>query len=303
MQNVENDPNAHYDATPVDAAEGWLDTTSVWPLRIMIAAFVCPIVIAFGGHMEFLFPWDTMGDDPLLVFVPLVTIGLLFASKFPSDVKTRAILCGSAALVTIAVISFQASWVIGALCLGAVCVAAGNRVAKQFTMQRAPAIVAGVGGAMILILSLWPVGGSSVVGALFSGDTWSSGGWMFCFAIVGVLIYAACGIGLAIPNIEKDRLQTTISLTARVTLGWMPACLIFGRMSVGPEIGMFDGGGITTMTVGFKVFGTAYPILVCAAVGVAAWLTAWMWDNLDESGPGGRPELPSMSSKEELARV
>ncbi len=258
--------------------------------------------------MEFLFPWDTLGEDSggmgaLFVLVPLVTIGMLFGSKFPSSVKTRGLLCAAAALVSIAVFSFQTSWVFGALSLGVIGVAAGNRVGKQFTMQRAPGIIAAVGGATIVLLSLWPVAGSSIFGSLFSGDTWSGGGWMFCFAIIGVLTYAACGIGLAIPNIEKERLQTTISLTARATLGWMPACMIFGRLSVGPEIGIIDAGGITTMTLGFKVFGTAYPILVCAAVGVAAWLTAWMWDNLDKSVPGRSPQLPSRSSKEELARV
>ncbi len=29
MHNVENDPNAQYDTTPVDAAEVWLDTATV----------------------------------------------------------------------------------------------------------------------------------------------------------------------------------------------------------------------------------------------------------------------------------
>lgn len=286
---------------PVGDARDWLDRVGVLPLRFLVAAFLCPIIFSFAGQTKFVWPWDMIGDDGqgagMFVLVPLLTMALLFGSRFAEKTRTRALMCIAAGFLSVVVMSFQSSWVLAALFLALVAVAAGNRVSKLFALQKEPAIVAAVGGAMVWGFALWPMQGSSAVGSLFSGQSWAGGGWMACFALVGVLVYAACGIGLALPMVDREKMQRTISVVSRGILVWMPACLIFGRMSLGPDMNMFDGGGITTVTLAFKVFAMSYAILITAAVGVAAFLTTWLWDHLDTPMPvaDSDPTPPSMA--------
>lgn len=280
--------HTHRVETPLDAAGDWLDGASRWPLRILIAAVLCPVIISFAGQTQFLFYWDLfteagpVGSIPLVALTPLIAIGLLIASRFPPSLQARAISCALCGVLPLAIVSFQTHWVVAALSVGLILVAAGNRVAKQFTLHHAPRIAAAVGGGILLTLGCIPVGGTSALGALLSGQTWSNGGWMLGVGLVGVLAFALAGVGLVIPRLPRGHLSIVISVAGRLTLAWAPACLIYGRLSLGGRsVGISAAADIAGATMAFKVFGIVYPILIAGATGVASWAVAALWGSLD----------------------
>lgn len=293
--------------TPLDAAEEWLDSTARWPLRILVAAILCPIIISFGGQTELIFYWDhfsgvgRLGSHTLLALSPLIAIGLLVACRWVPSLQARSICCAAGGLLAFGLVAWHVHWLVAVFVSGLVLVVAGNRAARQFTLRRAPRIAAATGGGMLLILGFLPTNGSSAVGAFFTGASWTDGGWMLCIGILGVLVFALGGVGLVVPRIPREIPTRMIRISARATLAWAPACLLFGRLSLGGgSAGINAAADLAGATIAFKVFGTVYPMLLAAANGVAAWMTIRLWAALDAEVPPARnPPDPQPAAEEQ----
>lgn len=297
-------PNSDFEvyeptSSPLDHACTWVTDSVRKPLRLLIAAVLCPVVFSIMGQVEFIFQWNLIfGDETfgssmtLLALAPCASIALVFASRAMTSLAWKSALCASAGLLVIFTASYYVSWVVAAFCLGLACVAVGNRVGKQFTHVRTPKVLAGVGGVTLLSLYCMPVAGAgtdSLISILFTGSTWTDG-WMFAPLIFAVFAYGLMGIGLCVPHQRRETVATAASITVRAVLIWTPIAFLAGAQEIAFMFGggLGGGAGVTTITLGFKFFGIAYSILYLTGLGAASWFTGWLWGRLGcETGPEG----------------
>lgn len=278
-------------SSPLDHACTWVSDSTKWPLRFLIAAVICPVIVAFGGEVEFFFQWSLLGDNGMsgdsmafLALAPVLAIVMVFVSRAVNSLVGQAALCAGAGVMVLAPCAYYMHWVFAAFCLGLVCIAVGNRVGKQFTHVRMPRVLAGVGGVTLVTLYCLPVAGEGtppLISMLFEGGLWSEG-IVLVPVLFGIFIYGLLGLGLAFPHQKRDVCAAGASLVARGVLAWTPIAVL----AAGQELlgffggGMMGAGGITMMTLAFKAFGIGYAALIFTALGASAWCTGWLWGRL-----------------------
>ena len=130
---------------------------------------------------------------------PFIAIGLVIASRFATSDKARALLCAASGLSVVGIVAYYTHWVVAVVCVGAACIAVGNRVGKEFSYGKTPRVLTGIGGLALVALFCTPMMGTTAISELFSGQSWSNGGWKFCLPLFALLVYACCA-GLVLFN-------------------------------------------------------------------------------------------------------
>ncbi|MEM7262101.1 MAG: hypothetical protein AAF488_08930 [Planctomycetota bacterium] len=295
------------DADPV---VDWVTLSTRVPVRLLIVAVLCPIVISFGNQTEYVYAWSHVsqfratGSEALLLWTPWIACVLALTSRFTPP-KVAAVLCFSTGLAFFGALTWATHWMLGAFVASLVAVAAGNRVSKLREWHLAPRVVLGFGAFSLLAMGLIDLGRTNVYGAMFSSELWRSS-WPLGLVTCGLGAFALFGAIASFRGSRRTVPGVAVSVLSRLLLVGVPLLILvyWLGMSRGGGLGLsgFDSNGLTTATTAFKLFGTLYAVLGITALGLASLLARWtaefepvdpsLFDSDDDDDDGGGGDSP-----------
>ncbi len=169
--------------------------------------------------------------------------------------------------------------------LSATAVAAGNHARKRHPSSNLARMLAGVGGALLLVSFVIPVDGHVQIEALFAKEAWKPV-WAIGLFLLGMLAYGVMGVlSFRAPANVGPHCGAT-SLLARLVIFGFPVLLLVNIVTSG------GGGGLGYAALLLvKVIGLFYGMALAPAIGLGGWIGGW----LDRNAP--------RVSSEELAEV
>ncbi|MBN1417235.1 MAG: hypothetical protein JXP34_00575 [Planctomycetes bacterium] len=304
--------------TPVDRADDWTDSGARWCGRLLLLGACWPLVFTsflLDEHV-FVWPWDFIrsGEAAMILFalIPFAAaIGVFFARRMVS-VKTRSAvlfgiglgtvgsllaigfddgmsLVGAPLLVALGKLRLFAMAIIA----GAVAIAVGNRLRKEYPFSRIARFLPAAGGGAIVVLFSTPIAGNPVpVLALVRPQVWASE-WAFNLILLSILAYAVLGIANAFPHARREGVAQAMSGLARFALVWFPLSLIVVRGGRGddPMALATDGGIGPAIMATIKCCAIYYGAVLTMAAGLSGWLATALWDGLTApAAPALTPE-------------
>ncbi|MCA8961355.1 MAG: hypothetical protein KDC38_12610, partial [Planctomycetes bacterium] len=100
-----------------DEPTWWMRTAVGWPLYLLIAAVVCPIIVSFGGQTEFIYQWtefaSALRSGGFLAWLPVICFAMILGSRFVPSTPVRGMLCAGSGLLFFGTIVYVSSWVPG----------------------------------------------------------------------------------------------------------------------------------------------------------------------------------------------
>src|SRR5262245_36920112 len=152
--------------------------------------------------------------------------------------------------------------------VGAFAIAAGNRVRKTHPAHPWPRRLSGIGGILLFLFFVIPLGRRPPIVMFFSGDAWSHA-WPVMFGCLGLLVYGVAGIASFWKSKDSRKTCRTMSILGRVALTLVPGSFLILNVISFDSV---KGWAPVTLVV-FKAYLTMYGAMVIFAAGLAALLT------------------------------
>ncbi len=264
-----------------DPPADWVTRAAKMPIRLYLAALLCPIILHNGIGYEMVYQWSSLGGGPVddskaefIVYLPWVAAVLFVASRFTRP-PIAAALCGGAGALFWTTVAIYTHWLVGVIVGCILFIAVGNRVAKLDLTRLAPRLMAGIGGVTLLGLGFLSIGPNmTIYQVMFSGDLWKHA-WPGGLLLLSTALLAAAGIGVAVSRYSRLCKVATSVLSRVVVLGAPIALLALGAQL--PGLGRMGGDNLPLiLTVGFKMLGSMLALLTITGLGLASLLAMWL---------------------------
>jgi len=293
-------------STPVDDADAWTRSDSRWYLGLLVLGALWPFLQRsfLLDEEKLVWPWDLLGSaSPLPVFalLPLAAAALAFGLRRLENVKLRSLLLAATALgalLVLCLLSFGEEVIfLGAgilqapvgprlvlllWTLAAACVAAGNRLGKEFQLARTPRLLTGLGGAVLTAPLCLPVmDGSVPLAALVTPAAWRSE-TSSNLLLLGIFTYGALATANGFRHGRRERFAIVLSVLGRGILVGIVAALLIDAGSSGSQVAtILSGGPAPVIMALLKCCAVAYGLILLLTVGLAGALAVILWERAE----------------------
>lgn len=254
---------------------------------MLIFGFLCPVIVTMFRETEVMWTWSLMSHakapEAVGMLLPLVLgIGTLIVGNRVEGIQRPIILFAMAgvnwilhALLAGPPGEFKGSGSTGAFVLllmplAAGAIAIGNRIRKRHPREGFPRHLAGVGGIVLVVCFLIPVGGEGarhpLIAAFFESMAWRFMGPIM-LVFLALLGYGVMGAFSLMGVRDVASFCRLLSVQARILLLGTPLTLLL-------TFWMFTNGAgfIMALTFTLKTFATWYGHLLLFVIGLTSWI-------------------------------